>query len=329
MKRLVLGIDGGGTRTRAAIADENGTFCGAGEAGPSNYDDVGQEHAQANIQRAVQQARRHAGLEPHPEASPFAAAFLGMAGVVSEKDRQVIRDIAQRLHLAPDAHVGVDHDIRITLAGGLSGRPGIALILGTGSSCYGRNTAGQSWQSGGWGHLISDEGSSYWLGLQAMRCAIGAYDGRLGPTLLLEQVKAYLGLMDMPEIMHRIYVVGLSRMEVAALAPRVIEAAQQGDAQALGLIRRGTQEVSECVLAVAGRLGFTSGRCELALAGGLLNAGEIVLNPLGEAVIDKIPHCQIRLAELSPVLGACLLALDSLGIPSEGAIVEQLQQTRR
>jgi N-acetylglucosamine kinase-like BadF-type ATPase len=326
LTRYILGLDGGGTKTQAVIVDTHGRFCGAGLGGPSNYDDVGIAVAQANIGQAVGLARRQAGLAD----TPFAAAFLGVAGVVSETDRTVIRQIAQNLALAAPEQVGVDHDCRIALAGGLSGRPGIVQIAGTGSSCFGMNAAGESWRAGGWGHLIADEGSSYWLGVQAMRAVVCAYDGRLTQaTLLTQKMCRHLGLGHMNEIMHRIYVPGLARAEVAALAPLVIQAAQAGDEVALALLRQGAQELAECILAVANQLGLAAGPCELALVGGLCQAGGIFLDPLRQAVLARLPHCRPTLAELSPVLGACLLGLQLIEPTLDPGVIQALHQATK
>jgi N-acetylglucosamine kinase-like BadF-type ATPase len=309
MKRYVLGIDGGGTKTQALIVDEEGQVQGWGKGGPSNYDDVGMDKAKAGIGEAVLMARQRASL---PE-TPFDSVFLGMAGVVSEKDRAVIHTIARQLNLASDQNIDVDHDCRIALAGGLSGRPGIVLIAGTGSSCYGQNTAGESWLAGGWGHLISDEGSGYWLGIQAMRCAAASHDGRLH-SILKELVQDHLQLTEMRDIMHRLYVMGMSRADVASLAPLVIRAAREGDQVALDLLDQGASDLAEIVNAVAVKLQFVGQDCELALVGGLFNAGDIVLSPLSIAVQKRLPDCQIVLAELPPASGAALLALKNLGV---------------
>lgn len=309
MKRYVLGIDGGGTKTKAVIADEEGHVHGLGIGGPSNYDDVGMEKAKVGIAEAVWMARQKASL---PDA-PFASVFLGMAGVVSEKDRAVIQAIARELSLAADGNIDIDHDCRIALAGGLSGRPGIVLIAGTGSSCYGRNAAGESWIAGGWGHLISDEGSSYWLGIQAMRCAVASSDGRLR-SILKELVQDHFQLIEMRDLMHRIYVIGMSRSEVASLAPLVIRAAHQDDEVALDLLRQGACDLAQMASTVADQLHLTGGNCELALVGGLFNAGAIVLSPLHVAIQDRLPDCRILFAELPPASGAALLALKNLGI---------------
>jgi glucosamine kinase len=321
MTTYVLGIDGGGTGTRAAILSGEGEICGVGASGPSNYSDVGVPATRANLLEAVTEARRMANLP----AEPFAAAFLGLGGVASHTDREIIRGLARELELAPDERVGVDHDIRIALAGGLSGRPGIVLIAGTGSSCYGRNAAGESWRSGGWGPLVADEGSGYWLGVEAIKAAVRAFDGRAPATALLPRVQARLALPTMDDLLHLLYVKGMSRKEIATLGPLVIEAAAEGDATALALIRRGCAELADCVLAVAERLGFAETTCELALTGGTLRGGEMVIDPLREAVTERIPRCRVILAECPPVIGACLLALELAGGRLEPATMEALR----
>jgi len=300
-----LGVDGGGTKTQAAIVDEEGKMLGTGWGGPSNYDDVGIEVARSSIKSAVEAARAEACLPP----GPFATAFLGMAGVVCEADRQTIHEIALDLSLASAEHIAVDHDCRIALAGGLSGRPGIVVIAGTGSSCYGRNSAGESWRAGGWGHLVSDEGSSYWLGVKAVQAAARAYDGRGKRTALLGIVKDRLGLEQMDNLLHRLYVQGMSRSEFASLAPLVVEAARSGDAQAQLLIEKGMRALAECVQAVATHLGMDRSLCEVTAVGGLLKAGGIITEALQQAIEDRLPLCKFSDAEMLPVQGACLLAM--------------------
>jgi len=268
MSAYVLGIDGGGTKTRAIILDQDGKVCGSGIAGPSNYDDLGVEAAYANVSAAVEHARGQASLE----ASPFDAVFLGMAGVVSEADHAVIRTMAERLNLS--AQVGVDHDCRIGLAGGLSGRPGIVLIAGTGSSCYGRRADGQNWRSGGWGGLLADEGGAYWFGVQAMQAAVRAYDGRGPMTTLLPAVQAALKIDDLNDIMHRVYVQTMTRTDIATLAPLVTQAAHAKDTIALMLLERGAVELAACVTAVAAHLEMRE--AEVVLVGGMFEVGDLL-----------------------------------------------------
>lgn len=325
--QYVLGIDGGGTKTFAAIADMEGNILGSGLGGSANFDDVGIETAQNNISSAVRAACQNAELP----LEMFASVFLGMAGVVSDKDRATIRGMALNLELAQPAAIDIDHDCRIALAGGLSGRPGIVLITGTGSSCYGRTADGKEWRAGGWGYLIADEGSSYWLGLQAMRTAVMAYDGRLERSLLLDSVMSYFGLTDANDIMHHIYVPGLKRSEIAALAPLVMQAALEGDPAARSLIEQGTRDLADCVLAVARQLGFSGQNSdrvtEIALIGGLLKAGEIFTSALERSISTLIPTARILPAELPPVSGACLLALQRTGLSINPRLLQSMQKS--
>jgi len=256
----------------------------------------------------------------------FSAAFLGLGNVVSDLDRDAVRGIAADLGLAPLEKISVDHDCRIALAGGLSGRPGIVQIAGTGTSCYGRSAAGESWRAGGWGPLIDDEGSGYWLGIQAMRAVAQDYDGRGEPTLLTGLLSARLRLRDINELMNRLYAAGMVRSEIAALTPLVFEAAGQGDAVARRLIHTGCAAMADCVLVVARRLGMDQGPVELAVVGGMTKAGDALLDPLAGEVRARLTGCRILLAELPPAFGAGILALQCIGHSLEEPVLSAMRQ---
>lgn len=319
--QIVLGIDGGGSSTRAVILDGEGNLLGSGQGGPSNYNSVGLAQAQAHIAEAVDAARHQAGLD----SRPFDAAFFGMAGVVSPLDHERIRSIAVNLNLASAEHTGVDHDCRIALAGGLSGRPGIVQITGTGSSTFGVNAQGEGWRSGGWGHLISDEGSGYWFGIQAMQAAVAAYDGRLPATLLEKSVLDFLQLKEMNDIFQPLYVDGLEKHEIARLAPLVLHAAEEGDAVALQLLVRGVDLLADCVAAVARRLHMDADTVEIVLVGGLFQAGDLFVKPFAEAVAKQLPSFRLLWPELSPTLGAGVLALEMIGARPEAEAIRRLR----
>ncbi len=312
-----LGIDGGGTKTLAAICDANGQVLGSGLSGPSNIDDVGLEAATANIAEAVRVARAVADCDPQP----FAGAFLGLAGVVSSRDRALVHGIARRLELSEQT--GVDHDCRIALAGGLAGRSGAVLIVGTGSSCYGVNDAGDSWRSGGWGSLISDEGSGYFLGREGLIAGVRSIDGR-GPTSSLAgALLRTLRVTQPDDLLHRLYVEGLTRTEIAALAPITLECAANGDGTALEIVERGSDLLAQCVAAVAHHLRLE--RFELVVVGGLYGESVLVQNMLQGTLLQRVPQCRIVSPELPPVLGACLLAMGGIA-PS--AVIAQLKLER-
>jgi N-acetylglucosamine kinase-like BadF-type ATPase len=319
-KMIFLGIDGGATHTRAVLVSKTGVILGYGISGPSNYDNVGVEIAKANIRQAVQQAWSETDLKP----SKADAAYLGMAGVVSESDRATIRQIVVELKLVKENKIAVDHDIRVALAGGLAGVEGIVLIVGTGSSCYGRRHDGRHHRTG-WGYLLDDLGSGYYLGLQAMIAAVRAADGRGAPTGLSLLIQQALGYEHIDEIMRLLYHERMSVTQIAALAPFVLSAAGGGDAVALNIVEHGADELALMVHAVAQQLDFLTGPFPLIIAGGVANASTFYKQKIETTILRRVPMCSLKQPELPPVLGAALLAIESAGVPISPELLESLK----
>lgn len=311
---MYLGVDSGGTKTLVAIVDGYGELRGVGRAPSGNIDDLGFELAKENIHTAIREACQNADIRPEN----IQAAFFSMAGVVSEKDRAAVMRIARGVG---SFRVGIDHDLRSALAGGLSGRPGIVLIAGTGASCFGINQRGESWRAGGWGDLMADEGSAGWLGREALVAAVRDVDGRGQQTMLKVRLFAHLGVDDPNDIMHRVYVEGLSRADLAALAPLVVQVAAAGDKVATHLMQRGANELITCVATVAERLSLPA-NCQLTVVGGLTKAGDSFWQPFRRALKERLPDVQLTEPEMPPVLGACLLALEL-----DGKLCPQTLQT--
>lgn len=316
---LALGIDGGGTRTRACLADGCGRVVGRGEAGLANVHHAGEGEALGNLRSAIGAALSEAG----GLSSDVGAVFAGMAGVTHEASREIFRGMLRECGLG-HAPTGIDHDIRIALAGGLAGRPGIALIVGTGSSCYGRSADGRSWQTGGWGALLADEGSGYFLGREAMVAAARMADGRQAETGLRAAVFAWLGIDSVSALLRRIHEEGLSRTEIAAFAPGVSGLAAAGDPVARAILERGAEALAEMVAANHARL-HTGERPEVVITGGV-GTNDVGYRAMIEAaILGRLPGARVRRAILSPVGGAVLLALGMMGIRGEDEMLENLR----
>jgi glucosamine kinase len=244
------------------------------------------------------------------ESRSVRASFLGMAGVVSEQDRNLIGNIVSDLQVSDPDHIGIDHDIRIALTGGLGNLPGIALIVGTGCSCYGRNQVGESVRVGGWGHLLDDGGSSYFLGLEALKAIVRSADGRTGATSLMAVILEHFGISDVQEIMHQVYVKHAKKTDIAALAPLVLAEAQKGDECADQILLAGFHELATLVKVADERLQLDENR--LTVTGGLAHSGSFFKDGLYRAIRSQIPDIQIQEPILPPVLGAVLLALEMI-----------------
>jgi glucosamine kinase len=317
--KLFLGIDGGGTRTRAFLTDAGGRRSAWGESGPSNPNHASAEEVRTNLERAILGAfhQLEVGL------SDCVSVFLGMAGVTTEPGREEMRRLLQGCGLGHTT-IGVDHDIRIALAGGLAGQPGIALIVGTGSSCYGRTADGRSWQTGGWEALISDEGSGYYLGREAISAAARMADGRQPESPLQARVFGWLGITRIADVLPRIHDQALSRSEIAAFAPQVIALAESGDAAAQDILDRGAQLLAEMVIANHRRLP-TGPHPDVVITGGLGTARTRYRLKIEEAIRHDQPCARIWSPQLAPAVGGALLAMEQAGLPVAGEALESLK----
>ncbi len=245
-----------------------------------------------------------------------------MGGISAPSDVDVVRGMLTGLDLNPAAPIGIDHDVRVALAGGTAGAPGIALIVGTGSSCYGRNAAGDSWRSGGWGYIMDDYGSGFYLGQQALEAVIRAYDGRGAATALTAPVLDALGLDDVLGLMHRIYYPTLNFSGIAGLA-RIVVSVAAHDAVARAIVERGCVELALMVKATADHLRL-SGSFPVVPVGGLAGSGwyrEI----LADAIRRAVPDAQVNPPQASPVVGAALLALEQIGLTLSPEALSQVE----
>jgi N-acetylglucosamine kinase-like BadF-type ATPase len=304
---FVLGVDGGGTRTRAVVIDGEGKVIGAGMSGASDYDAVGLDEAKANLQSAILQACR-----PLTSPKELEAIYLGLAGVVSSKDKDVVRSMLEGLPISPKTKVKISHDCSTALAGGTGGAPGIVLISGTGSSCFGRDENGREHLGGCWGYLFADVGSGYYIGHQALTAVLHAHDGMGEETALTKPVLEALKIEDIHDVMHRIYHPRLDVSGIAALAPIVTKYAEQ-DPVAKSIIINGCNGLVQVVGSVVNKLEFQEG-FPIVPVGGLASSESIFSTYLFELLKDTFPKADVSRPIAPPLVGAAILALGELDV---------------
>jgi N-acetylmuramic acid 6-phosphate etherase len=308
---LVLGIDGGGTKTTAIVAargtDGSLVAIGRGGGGPANPRSSGWDVARQNLDRAMDEAFAAAG---RPRA-PVAALCLALAGSGHASVRDQAYQWCGERKLARVWQVV--HDAQIVLRAGTPDGMGVALISGTGSLAYGQTPDGRSARAGGWGYLLGDEGSGYAIGLAALRAIVRAADQRGPATGLTAALLGQLELRSPGELIPRLYGDPEVRRSVASLAPSVLAVAGAGDSVAQRIVEHAAGELCDLVGAVTGSLACTDGSYRLALAGGLLEhhaaLRAAVLRHLAER--RSIPLASAVVAD--PVWGAVLMAGDLIG----------------
>jgi N-acetylglucosamine kinase-like BadF-type ATPase len=297
----VIGLDGGGSKTLAVLADRAGRELGRGTADASNYQVVGVEAASMAIVRAIQDAFERAGID----FQPAAGLCLGLAGVGRPEDRAWVEELVRREHLAENWVIA--NDGQLLLWAGTPDGWGVGIISGTGSIVYGRAPDGREARAGGWGYIFGDEGSGYAIGKAALQAVAQAADGRGPQTKLTPQILAYWNLQRPWDLVGQVYRSGLGRVEIAALAGVVSDAAQIGDEVALTIEAQAGRELALQAVAVARQLEF-AGDVPAGLGGGVL-----AHNPrLAQRVIAEAAALGISLTPVAcvsePVAGAVRLA---------------------
>ncbi|MGA2659012.1 MAG: N-acetylmuramic acid 6-phosphate etherase [Verrucomicrobiota bacterium] len=268
--RLFLGIDGGGTRTTALLADSAGRALGRLEAGPANLKLL----TDAQLTRHF---RSIGAAFPQPMA-----AGIGLAGAWAEPDWQRTRLAAAKVW--PGVPCYATHDLETTLAAAAdtTRRPPLAQVLvlsGTGSCCYGNNRAGLTAKVGGWGHVLGDQGSGYDIGLEALKTVASHFDETSSWPNLGARLLRALQLNEPNDLID--WAQAATKADLAALAPEVFQAWKARDPLA-----------SRILSAAAGRLAADAAHC----ARKLTAPGTCVRFVLAGSVLLKQPAFRARVA---------------------------------
>jgi N-acetylglucosamine kinase-like BadF-type ATPase len=299
----VLGVDGGATKTAAAVLRVADRHAYGALAGPSNSDAVGPAAAQKAVEEAIAGALQAAELD----GGQIEAAVLALAGTSTDRLRlELMREFGFR-------SVYLVNDVVGAWAAGTAGRPGIAVVSGTGSHVFGVNDRKETWKCGGWGHILGDEGSGYWLGLHAMKAALAARDGSGPPTSLLEAALEHYGLERIELLPDLVYGKPLMKSEIAALAARVADRAAAGDEIALQLFGHAARDLARQTAGVITWLGLGDVPFPVATAGSVFRTGPLLLEPFHRAISEIAPRADVRPPGLPAIAGPLVLALLSRG----------------
>ena len=294
---LFLGIDGGGSNLRVAIVDDQLQLLATHVAGAANPSIIGHARARQHIRRSVETALRQAGVA----ADSITAAGIGIAGASNLHSRQWLLDTLSPL--LANTRIAPSSDLEIALVGALARRHGILLLAGTGSAVYGCAPKRRQLQIGGWGYLLGDEGSGYWIGLQLLRGIIRAHDEGANLAPLYAACLSELGLSQAREVVGWLYrSQEAATTRLAELAPLALDMADAGDRDAQELLRQAGSQLARQVAQMRRRLDAPA--APIAFAGGLLDNH----NPLSLDVTQRLKLPTRPIARHSPVIGAALLA---------------------
>src|SRR5499427_9513678 len=256
----VLGIDVGGTKTVCLLANDHGTILAEARETGANLQGVGELALEKALNSVMESALAGQRVTP-------LAICLGIAGVDRAEDQKVVRGIMDRIGYK--ATILIVNDALIALQAGIGDDPGIVIVSGTGSIAYGRNARGEAARAGGWGYVLGDEGSGYWIGRLALRAVVRHADGRGRETSLTPLLLGHFGLAGAAELIHKVYHEELAPGAIAALARLVQQARDEGDLVAAGILDQAAEELVHTAAAVMKRLEMEDESFSFVLAGGM------------------------------------------------------------
>ena len=299
---LFLGIDGGGTQTNAAVINESKDVLAQGEAGPSNPLRVGVETAVSNILKATGDACDKGGLY----VEDISSATLGLAGVRRRDLRERVREsFCKRLNVR---NAEVVTDAEIALFGTTMGKPGLVVIAGTGSICFGRNEKGQTAISGGWGPIAGDEGGGRGIA-EALHSVAKASDGRGEQTKLSERAAEYFRASSPENLIVAIYSPQIDNSRIAGFARLVVETALEGDQAAVEILEDAGRELGVAACAVMKKLDLNRRRVPIGCVGSVFHAGVLLTRPMLELIHRCAPFAFLAEPLLQPSHAAAIMAL--------------------
>jgi glucosamine kinase len=307
---IVVGIDGGGTKTELIAVDSGGRLLGRRRAGPSNLHRLGVHEVSRELESQVRSL-----VSAHGDPDVLVAACL--SGI--DTDAMQL-DLTRELQRRESRWTWlVDNDATAAWWGAFGGRrPGVVTIAGTGAVAYARSGAHAA-RAGGWGALLGDEGSGYSVGRAAVIAVLRAADG-LGPaTHLREALLGELELAECHELIDHVHV-EMSFTDVAALAPLVVGVAQDGDAVAQAVVRRAADALVELADGAATRVvdSETPVPVDAAFVGGLAHSPYV--RQVLRARLAGSSVCRWAEPAATAAVGAVLLGASRLGLPSGWAV---------
>ena len=302
MTRYFLGIDVGGSKTHALIADEEGRACGFGKTGPGNHEGVGYDGLSAAMQTAARQALAQAEIGPRQ----IAGAGFGLGGYDWPSELPSTLEAIRPLGM--DAPLEVVNDAMIGLIAGTQEGWGLAVVAGSGCNCWGRNRQHKYGNVTGMGSPMGEGAGAGEMVSEAV-CRVSRAWSRRGPaTELIEGLT-----QERFEISHR-------------AAPLIFKTAQKGDAVACDVIRWAGESLADLAIGVAHQIEIEDEPFEVVLVGSLFNGGALLIEPMGAALHKVAPKATLVKLTAPPVVGGVLLGMEQCALQTSG-IRENLIQT--
>lgn len=302
---IILGIDGGASKTVAILADGQGKPIARYQTAGTNKQVSGIQATLTHLYNVIEGVFRQADLPMQRVAS----ACFGLSGVDRPSDITLMRSWADSYQIAE--RLTIVNDARLVLAAGTPDGHGVGLICGTGSIAFGRKPDGEMSRAGGWGYILGDEGSGYDIAIQAMRAATQAIDGRGTAFVLRDALMEKWHITNPQDLIPFVYEHPNIRQHMLEVPLIVSDLAEIGDSHSVAILDHAAQQLADIAVAAARQL-KSSSTFPLAIAGSV-----ILKTPLLQQALRECIQCHGYTAEPitpveDPALGALRLAREQL-----------------
>ncbi len=295
-----IGIDGGGTKSRLVGTDLNFNVLGTCQSGSTNLNSTPYETVLGHINTLLTEFCSLTNMK----LDDCAGFCIGSAGVDTPSDVTLMEKLIKETGLT--CPITVVNDAELGLASETKGSAGVVVISGTGSIAFADNGKGHRSRCGGWGHMIDDGGSGFWIGKEAVNRALMAYDGRLPHTVLLEKIKNHFNLQEIHEILPIIYAPDFSKSKIAELSMYVMEAAKEDDKISLDIQNEAATALFTLAETLINKYQIYS--CKVIISGGIIVNNTYIRNYFSKLLTDKYKDISICEIKEKPEMGAVFLA---------------------
>lgn len=301
--KLFLGVDGGGTKTETLICDEEGNITGRHIGGQSNPLFIEKENLLETIRESLRVIVQDSGRKDKIDYA--AVCITGIRKYKSEVEAEYSKYCKEVDFIGEELNA---------FRSAVSKPYGIVVLSGTGSFAMGINRKGEQCKFGGWGPVLGDEGSGYFIGVSCLKAVIKEYEGFGTRTALTPKIKDFFCVKEVPELRNIVYSKECDRRVISSLSKIVHESAAEGDSISLEIINEAAKYLADLTDRIVRRLNMYDGEYDVVLTGGISNFGELILKPFNEEVKRHNMNLNVKNAKLRPSVGSLLVAMEKSGI---------------
>lgn len=305
-QKCVIGIDGGGTKTHLLCTTLDKKVLCEVFGGSSNLCSNPQEQVEENLKELIQKC-----IYEIKEDVEIVSVCLGTAGLSCFHAEEILTNLLRRYTKCDN--ISIVGDMVIPLVAEIQDKPGLIIISGTGAISYGKNSLLNHHRSSGWGHVVGDEGSAYWIAVEGVRAALRSFDGRGEKTNLYSLLLKELDCQNMTQLINKIYGKGYGKKEIAKLSQVVNQAAIEGDQVAQNILLRAAEELFDTAQSVIHTLKLDHEKeFHVVLCGSVLLKNTYVNQRFKQLMEEKYKQMIMVNAQQDPVWGSITIALRSV-----------------